>query len=279
MNGCSNMRVGLLRMRPRALPHNAQSMRDSDTPRYVWCRLERTDTTDGSVKADRLRRRAAGNLDWKYPERRKVIAAQIRGISPEFKKLEADMKNWGMQVPEVIDPDYAGPWWLTWPLPPVLLHDWGRDAAHAKIPLAHRRYNRRCHRCREASRRSGSLRRSQQSCWAQALVRQDHVARREALIKCGPWNDTERRLCAAAKRSMLPAVPYKLFRFVDMDVLPSPCLSIPGTTSLEESELRPRAAVAGQARSECSDLSRNPLERKVAHRDLRARSPTRFGRH
>ena len=35
----------------------------------------------------------------------------------------------------MVDPDYVADPWLTWPLPPVLLHDWGRDAAHPKVPL------------------------------------------------------------------------------------------------------------------------------------------------
>lgn len=195
----------------------AQSMRDTDTPRYVWCRLERTDTTDGSVKVIDFGDVPQVTLDWKYPERRKAIAAQIRGISPEFKKLEADMKNWGMQVPDVIDPDYAGPWWLTWPLPPVLLHDWGRDAAHAKIPLA---------TADATDATTGATK---------ASGDQDPFA--DPNNPAGPGPAGPRRPPRSMNRmgpGMMPneglrggddvgapAVPYKLFRFVDMDVLPT----------------------------------------------------------
>jgi hypothetical protein len=110
-----------------------QNQRDLDTPHYVWCRLERTDTTDGSVKLLDFGDVEQVRTDWKSPERRKAITVRI---SPEYRKLEADMRDWGAQVEEVVDPDYVAQPWLTWPLPPLLLHDWGLDAAHPKIPLA-----------------------------------------------------------------------------------------------------------------------------------------------
>ena len=38
---------------------------------------------------------------------------------------------------EVVDADYLLDKWFTWPLPPILLRDWGAEAAHPpKIPLA-----------------------------------------------------------------------------------------------------------------------------------------------
>ncbi len=50
--------------------------------------------------------------------------------------LKADLANWGTAIPEVADPNYVAAPWITWPLPPIVLHDWGRDGVHPKVPLA-----------------------------------------------------------------------------------------------------------------------------------------------
>jgi len=107
---------------------------DRFTPRYVWCRLERTDTTTGAVKL----------LDFGDPQEAAAdgTAAEPRGaarmrFSPEYRKMLNDVANWNPKIAEVADADCVGPSWLTWPLPPLLLHDWGPEAAHPpQIALA-----------------------------------------------------------------------------------------------------------------------------------------------
>ncbi len=108
-----------------------------DVPQYVWCKLERTDTTDGTVKlldfgdTEQIIRDIHQEPDAK---------AQVKklGISPaERNNLEAEMRNWAGVVPEVADPAFVSSPWFTWALPPVLLRNWGAEAAHPpKVPLA-----------------------------------------------------------------------------------------------------------------------------------------------
>ena len=97
---------------------------DRFQPRYVWCLLERTDTTTGAVKM----------LDFGDPQEaagggptREERGPACPGVSPEYDKMLKDVARWSPPLGEMADPDCVGPSWLTWPLPPLLLlHDWGR---------------------------------------------------------------------------------------------------------------------------------------------------------
>ncbi|HEV2972112.1 MAG TPA: hypothetical protein VGY55_19220 [Pirellulales bacterium] len=119
----------------RGGPAGRDSAADHDTPRYVWWVLERTDLTNKGdptvigfgqleqIKAD-IKNGADGNLAKKA----------CKGAADYNKILEGYLA-WQGSGGEVVPEDYKSDLWLTWPLPPILLRDWGREATNPKIPL------------------------------------------------------------------------------------------------------------------------------------------------
>ncbi|HEX3999972.1 MAG TPA: hypothetical protein VHX65_15580 [Pirellulales bacterium] len=115
---------------------------DSDTPKYVWCVLERTDTTDGKTitldfgDMDQIRQ------DYKNPDPTLLNATKeevnkLHLSRATMLQLDREQKTWAVQVPEVAAPEFVMEKWFTWPLPPVLLRVWGEEAAHLpQVPLA-----------------------------------------------------------------------------------------------------------------------------------------------
>ncbi len=107
---------------------------DRDVPKYVWWRLERVDLASGEEKTviD------FGDLDQILLDVQEYGGASVnKGIHPTAarKRLLADMKTWQNNPGEVVPPEYMDAVWLTWPLPPILLHDWGHEATNPLIPL------------------------------------------------------------------------------------------------------------------------------------------------
>jgi hypothetical protein len=107
---------------------------DRDVPKYVWWRLERVDLATGEEKTiiD------FGDLDQIALDVQEYGGAAVnKGIHPTSarKRLLADMKTWQNNPGEVVPPEYMDAVWLTWPLPPILLHDWGHEATNPLIPL------------------------------------------------------------------------------------------------------------------------------------------------
>jgi hypothetical protein len=111
-----------------------QQQDSRDVPKYVWWRLERVDLTSGEEK----KIIDFGDLDQISLDVQEYGGASVvKGIHPTDarKRLLADMKTWQNNPGEVVPPEYMDAIWLTWPLPPILLHDWGHEATNPLIPL------------------------------------------------------------------------------------------------------------------------------------------------
>jgi hypothetical protein len=83
----------------------------SDCPEYVGYQIERAEISRGKQQA------------WK------VV---FTGGSNELNRL---VKDWAQSQEEVVDPRSFEPL-LTFPLPPIVGQDWGKNATHSDIPLA-----------------------------------------------------------------------------------------------------------------------------------------------
>jgi hypothetical protein len=114
----------------------------TDLPQYIWWRLERIDLTHGSEKTVLDYGDVASIVTDRKSE---TIGADLvmKTLKPtgRFVKLNADVAQWGGVGAEVVPSAYHADTWLTWPLPPMLLHDWGREATHSKIPLVEPKAN------------------------------------------------------------------------------------------------------------------------------------------
>jgi hypothetical protein len=111
-----------------------QQQDSRDVPKYVWWRLERIDLTSGEEK----KIIDFGDLDQISLDVREYGgAAVVKGIHPTDarKRLLADMNTWQNNPGEVVPPEYMDAVWLSWPLPPIMLHDWGHEATNPLIPL------------------------------------------------------------------------------------------------------------------------------------------------
>jgi hypothetical protein len=107
-----------------------------DVPRYVWWRLERADLTNGEEKTvidygDMTQIRAD------VQDETIGMALMRKTLKPSnaIVRLDKDLVEWLGAGPEVVPADYLGDPWLSWPLPPILLRDWGREATNPRIPL------------------------------------------------------------------------------------------------------------------------------------------------
>jgi hypothetical protein len=218
---------------------------DRDLPKYVWWRLERVDLASGEEKTiiD------FGDLDQIFKDVQEIGKPQvIKGIHPTtskneagYKHLLADMKTWQNNPNEVVPPEYIDAVWLTWPLPPVLLHDWGHEATNPLIPLT----------SPEAADASGDVKPADGTKPGDAskptvpdafsgempdastgpINRQAPMYSRRGdpsaptrsgsgyavKVPGGPSGPANRWTVAAEDA---PPVPYKLFRFTDFDVQP-----------------------------------------------------------
>ena len=85
-------------------------MPDRDMPTYRGYIVERAEIT------------AEGQQDWD----------EIARVSDRY--IIRRIETWPMQTPEVIDPKYQHPL-LTFPLPPMVLREWGEDVTHSDLPL------------------------------------------------------------------------------------------------------------------------------------------------
>jgi hypothetical protein len=81
---------------------------EQDIPKYMQFKLERQEVTP------------AGDGKWVTLDLEKAVEAEAR---------------WAVQSTDFVDAAYIDPY-LTWPLPPTLLRDWGRLASHPSIPFA-----------------------------------------------------------------------------------------------------------------------------------------------
>ena len=109
-----------------------------DTPQYVWWRLERIDVTDGGKKTviD------FGNVPQIKADREdppvgigKALVGKSLKWTAMFLKIMADQGTWAGSGAEVVPFEYLDETWLSCALPPILLHDWGREATNPLIPL------------------------------------------------------------------------------------------------------------------------------------------------
>ncbi len=88
---------------------------DLDVPRYRFFFVERAEVKDAKDT----------NVQWQ---------------KLDYKSAIADIAQWAVQVPEIVDPLFVFPadaenTYITWPLPPLYLKNWGLEAAHPKVPL------------------------------------------------------------------------------------------------------------------------------------------------
>jgi hypothetical protein len=117
-------------------PFRGPQAGSGDVPQYVWWRLERTDLTNGEEKTviD------YGDMDQIRADVKDAtigINLMKKSLKPSnmFQRLDKDHDEWQGAGGEVVPGDYLGDPWLCWPLPPILLRDWGREATNPKIPL------------------------------------------------------------------------------------------------------------------------------------------------
>ncbi|HEV3416675.1 MAG TPA: hypothetical protein VG056_07685 [Pirellulales bacterium] len=108
---------------------------DHDTPRYVWWQLERTDLTAGGDPAvigfgqlEQIKADIQNGVDANLAKKACQGAA-------DYNKLLDGYKAWQGSGGEVVPDEYRSDLWLSWPLPPIVLRDWGREATNPKIPL------------------------------------------------------------------------------------------------------------------------------------------------
>jgi hypothetical protein len=109
---------------------------NQDVPLYVWWRLERIDLTNGEEKTviD------YGNMEQvRLDVQDKSIGLDLmkKSLKPSnmVVRLNKDHDEWQGSGAEVVPDAYLADPWLSWPLPPILLRDWGREATNPKIPL------------------------------------------------------------------------------------------------------------------------------------------------
>lgn len=109
---------------------------DSDIPQYVYWRLERKDLTAGGDTvlldygdATQIKR------DRDDPQIGQEMAFKVLKPTKAFTRIHKEIDSWGALGGEVVPPEYLDSAWISWPLPGLLLHDWGREATNAKIPL------------------------------------------------------------------------------------------------------------------------------------------------
>ena len=191
---------------------------EADSPQFVWSFLERTDTTAGTtIVLDFGDTQGVGH-DRSQPDKALSDATRKQvtelGLHPAIRvALEKEEHSWAVNANEVVDKNYLSDPWFSWELPPVLLRDWGAEAAHLpQIPLA------------AVAVAPGE---------AQPAVQRRPAGDDFSQTGCGGSRagDTGRstgaqRRCRAAARpaptrpAQADEVPYKLFRFVDLNVEP-----------------------------------------------------------
>ena len=94
-----------------ALENTSQYNPASDCPEYIGYQIERTEISRGKQQA------------WK------VV------FTGSSKKLNELVKDWAQGQEEVVDSRSFEPL-LTFPLPPIVGREWGKEATHSDIPLA-----------------------------------------------------------------------------------------------------------------------------------------------
>ncbi len=211
-----------------------QQQDSRDLPQYVWWRFERIDVTNGEEKTiiD------FGDLDQIGKDVLEIGKAQVsKGIHPTaaYKHLLADMKTWQNNPNEVVPPEYMDAIWLTQPLPPILLHDWGHEATNPLIPLT-------SPQAAEDAAADAKTADSKQpepnpfdgqapdasgvpvSRQAPQFSRQRDASApamgRGHMVPVGGGSRPSVIGRAALPADDAPPVPYKLFRFTDFDVQP-----------------------------------------------------------
>jgi len=185
---------------------------EADSPQYVWCFLERTDTTVGTtIVLDFGDTQRVGH-DRSQPD--KTLSDETRkqvtelGLHPATRvDLEKEVHRWAAMGGEVVDKDFLSDPWFSWQLPPVLLRDWGAEAAHPpKIPLAV----------------PVALAPGEAPPGGNGAQPGDTGFDKADASGAGPVAGPVRRHDAAGlgARPETEEVPYKLFRFVDLNVEP-----------------------------------------------------------
>src|SRR5262249_55414661 len=92
-----------------------------EIPVYFCCFAQRAEVTDAKDK----------NLNW----------VPLLDMSKRYTNALKDMAGWAAQAPEIVHPDYLVPpavikqdspffAYLTWPLPGMILKNWGFEATH-----------------------------------------------------------------------------------------------------------------------------------------------------
>jgi hypothetical protein len=195
-------------------PHQATV--DTDSPNYVWCFLERTDTTDGSLTLLNFGDLGQVGRDWQQPENKELIR-KLGMNGTVLKKIVAQMALWAGVEQEVVDPTFVAEAYFTWALPPVLLRVWGAEAAHPpQVPLA-------------VTAAATGPADTAAPAGAPAGGDFDAPVAGPAVGRGGAPRGLRRReappmamgpRAQAQTQAQAIDVPYKLFRFVDLDVEP-----------------------------------------------------------
>ncbi len=124
-----------------AEPRGPQRQLDNSKPQYMAWRLERTEL-DAAGKAVETKTIDTGDVEQVYHDFTDIGRPEVlKALKPgkAFIKLQDDPKTWAGHGEEVVAGEFLGPAWLSWPLPPLLLHDWGREAAHPAFPWRRRK--------------------------------------------------------------------------------------------------------------------------------------------
>jgi hypothetical protein len=179
---------------------------EADSPQYVWCWLERTDTTEGKPPivlnfgdVDQIRHDYQ-QTDKTLLEKTKAQIGEL-GINKIVQnRLDAAELLWGGTGGEVVDKDYLMEKCFSWHLPPILLRNWGAEAAHPpQVPLA--------------------LAPAIAAPAGGAAVGAPALGDFSDPDKTGPARRHEPGGIGAKTQAAID-VPYKLFRFVDLEVEP-----------------------------------------------------------
>lgn len=237
----SHARRADLEVDPR---NRAAQQQMTDVPQYIWWRLERIDLTNGSEKTVIDYGDVAAIVN---DRRSETIGADLvmKTLKPtgKFVKLNNDVLQWGGTGAEVVPSAYHADTWLTWPLPPMLLHDWGREATHPKIPLVEPKTDETPDGANPAEPGKSKSKDNDnpfddKSLGADATQSPTPRATAQPSFMNGRGRDFSRRnprgmgfgqgnprggFVPGAQQPQnpdAPQVPYKLFRFTDFDVEP-----------------------------------------------------------
>jgi hypothetical protein len=205
-------------------PHHSS---DNTKPQYIAWRLERTEI-DSAGKPIETRTIDTGDVTQVLGDIKEIGKTTVMGsLKPTggFVKRQEDVKTWSGHGEEVVSPECLGAPWLSWPLPPMILHDWGREATSPKLPLVTAEASDdAAPGAAPAVPDAGPAKKPDDDPFGKSadagpsrMVRDPMAAMQQAprphrVVPGGPE--------MLGMQNQMPTVPYRLFRYVDFDVQP-----------------------------------------------------------